>query len=284
MNDIAPQYHPLSTSKNMYFVKNILPDLLLSKQLISLNCRSIHEDFTIDVSNLNNLTSLDCSWCHCISGIENLINLRSLDCSGSNISDKTLEPLTNLTSLNCAQCNYIKNIDTLTNLTDLNCAYCYWIGYIGNLTNLKYLHCEFEAEPSSENECIKGIENLTNLTWLNCSGCCEINNVSSLSNLTFLNCSYCYNIENIERLTKLKYLVCFESEPFTLDGQYFSQLEIIETYHFVNILNVVNMNNLHIIKYYYVEPQFEDELKRNILLCGHFVQFKYIKQKMEILC
>lgn len=170
--------------------------------VVSLNLSDNNLDWSLDLSWLPNITSLDLSKNLALMGISwlwNLSSLITLDLTniGSSTYPDGLSSLSNLQTISLQSNGYTSfpPIWWLTNLVTINLA---WNDIssssfdLSSLTSLNFLNLsqnDFTTAPSISNS------NITILNISNNSFMTDISNLSSLSSLTTLNASYC-SIDN----------------------------------------------------------------------------------------
>jgi PcfJ-like protein len=91
------------------------------------------------LSQLPNLTTLNCSGCKALKELPELSNITTLNCSQCKAL-KELPEFPNLTTLNCFDCQVLKELPELPNLTTLNCGGCYALKELPELPYLTTLY------------------------------------------------------------------------------------------------------------------------------------------------
>ncbi len=207
----------------------------------------------LDVSNLTNLTHLDCSYNSVLSsGISNLnlgqlTNLTYLDCANNTIASLSLENLTNLTYLNCSN-NQLSNLD-VTNLVHLSVLYCFANQLsslnLNNQTELTFLNCSFNQLTALN------LVPLVNLMQLLChSNQLSALDTSTLINLEYFNCNnnQQLNTLDVSNLVNLKSLNCSNNNMSTLDLTNLVQLSVLDCkQNQISSLDLSNNVNLELI-------------------------------------
>lgn len=215
--------------------------------LTSLDC-SDNRLTALDVSNLHNLETLDCSGNQISS--ENLklpsAYLKTLDCSNNRLErlDETVLPAT-LTTLDCSDNPLtVLNVDFLnTTLTKLECAATQLSSLsVASLTNLTYLDCSFNRFTALDVTALQKLEELychsNRLTSLKVTGLTTLQVLSCYDNqlsvldmngittaLTKLACAKNRLASlDVSKLTRLTYLDCEKNKIKELDITPLTQL------------------------------------------------------------
>lgn len=198
--------------------------------LTSLTCPN-NRLTALDVSNLHNLETLDCSGNQISS--ENLklpsAYLKTLDCSNNRLErlDETVLPAT-LTELDCSDNPLtVLNVDFLNEtLTKLECAATQLSSLsVASLTNLTYLDCSFNRFTALDVTALRKLEELY----------CHSNRLTSLkvSGLTILQVLSCYDnqlsVLDMSRIsTTLTKLACAKNRLASLDVSKLTELTYLD--------------------------------------------------------
>jgi PcfJ-like protein len=110
------------------------------------------------LSQLPNLTTLNCRGCIALKELPELPYLTSLDCGGCKVLKELLE-LPHLTSLNCRGCIALEELPELPHLTSLNCRGCIALEELPELPHLTSLDCQ-------QCDALEELPELPNLTSL----------------------------------------------------------------------------------------------------------------------
>ncbi|GEP51696.1 hypothetical protein FNO01nite_23680 [Flavobacterium noncentrifugens] len=221
-------------------------DLTDPVNLISLDL-SVNELTTINVNHLQQLKNLNTNrnWSLPELNISNLTNLTALECNTNHLTSLDVSHQPNLLKLDCGL-NRITTLDVSHNtaLTELSCNSNLLTAIdVSPLTNLTFLMC-YDNNISNIN-----VNMLVHLTSLDCGlNPIQTLNVSNLINLESLHCATNgLAALDITNLTLLKELNCINNALMALDVTHAPLLERLYTND--NQLSLIDLSNNHILHY-----------------------------------
>jgi gliding motility-associated-like protein len=223
-------------------------DNSMPKRVYYLWIKSMSLTGTLDVTELTNMTSLQCQ-SNKLTGlnISGLTNLHGLECYSNQLTNLNVSSLVNLTALSCSQ-NQLPDLDVsgLTQLQMLDCSQ----NQIPNLNlsgmvNLNTLNCDGNQLTSLD------LSGLTSLTQMDCSyNQLTTLDLSVIPQLTWLQCVHnqLTNL-NISGLTQMRILACWRNNIPALDLSGMTKLESLECAY--NQLTSLNMSGLINLQQFY---------------------------------